>query len=579
MTNNTLLKSALWYAEHGYLVIPLLTRDKLPRIKGWPELATNDPNKIRSWWKQWPDANVGCLSGSRSGICVLDVDPRNGGDVSLDDLLQEHGQLPDTLHCLTGGGGDHYYFKIPQGTAIPTMASQIAPGIDILGDPHIVVLPPSIHPSGKTYEWEASSRPEILPIAELPRWLVAKVNTPENKGSTPIPDFIPNGTRDNTMASIAGKLRHMGMGEGDIFLTLLNVYNPKCDPPLTDKQIRKIAKSIGSKPTAGQMIEINQEESPDPKTWQDLRQLLGPIEWDWKGWLPKGLLTMIVSAPGDGKSMLALRICASYLMGIPWPDGSSFAGDPGCVLWCEAEGAQAINLDRAESWGLPIEKIYTPLDDPFSDFKLDDPNHFAALINKASRPEVKFIVVDSLRGAISGDENKSGETINNIKYLAETARDTGKPLLITHHLRKRNLFDNEEINLDRIRGSSAIIQLARVIWAIDNPDTDNKDVKRLKVIKNNLGPFPGPTGLAINNQGIEFMEAPEKPRQETIMDKSINLLQVLLKDGPVLYSKIEDEFNQAGISIVSARRAKDKLHIVSVRKQESWYWSLPVRED
>jgi putative DNA primase/helicase len=45
--------------------------------------ATTDRNRIRNWWAESPDANIGIAAGSESGIIVLDIDPRNGGYKSL----------------------------------------------------------------------------------------------------------------------------------------------------------------------------------------------------------------------------------------------------------------------------------------------------------------------------------------------------------------------------------------------------------------------------------------------------------------------------------------------------------------
>jgi putative DNA primase/helicase len=163
---------------------------------------------------------------------------------------------------------------------------------------------------------------------------------------------------------------------------------------------------------------------PPGATWADLDSLIGPIQWRWKNWLPQGMLTIIAGELGVGKSIMALRIAACFLRGDPWPDGTPYTGETGAVLWCEAEAAQAINLSRAKAWGLPLDRIYTPFEDPMVDILLDDPNHREAIATVARREEVLLIVVDSLRGATRGDENSS-ETIAITKWLAELARDTG----------------------------------------------------------------------------------------------------------------------------------------------------------
>jgi hypothetical protein len=67
--------------------------------------ATTDAQQIRLWWTRWPDANIGIATSAESGLVVLDVDPNRGSGDSLEDLLAEHGSLPETIKSLTGGGG------------------------------------------------------------------------------------------------------------------------------------------------------------------------------------------------------------------------------------------------------------------------------------------------------------------------------------------------------------------------------------------------------------------------------------------------------------------------------------------
>lgn len=322
------------------------------------------------------------------------------------------------------------------------------------------------------------------------------------------------------------------------------------------------------------------EEAPAQcvTTWADMARTLGPIEWAWQGWLPKGMLTILAGESGAGKSALALRLCACYLRGDPWPDGSKFTGEIGAVVWCEAEAAQALNLNRAKSWNLPIDKIYTPLSDPLADVRLDIPEHAASLAKIALLPEVKLIVVDSLRGIHRGDENSS-ETMHIIKWLAELARDSGKELILSHHLRKRSLFDGNEVELERLRGSSAIVQPARLVWALDTPNPQNKEVKRLKVIKSNLERWPPGIGVTISEAGVTFGEAPEPPKVETKLDQAVDLLLALLQKGPIASTQIEEEFKGAGISIPTMNRAKIKLGIISSRQTCGWQWALPSKGD
>ena len=309
-------------------------------------------------------------------------------------------------------------------------------------------------------------------------------------------------------------------------------------------------------------------------TWSDLDGILGPLEWDWENWLAKGFLHILVGQTGEGKSRLALRVAATYLTDLDFPDGASYEGARGSIGWAEAEAGQAMNRDRARAMGLPTDNILSPLSNPLDDFRLSVPEHQAKLAALAMRPDVKIIVVDSLSGADPTAE-KSTEDAKSINWLAALARDCQKPILLTHHLRKRGMLDTEgEVDLDRVRGISTILQYARVIWAIDTPDLTNKETKRLSVIKSNLAKKPKPIGFTINDT-IEFTDAPEKPRNETRVDQAADLLQALLEKTPKSAAEILDEFEQAGFSKSGLYRAKDALGIVSIRKEGRWLWSLP----
>lgn len=317
------------------------------------------------------------------------------------------------------------------------------------------------------------------------------------------------------------------------------------------------------------------EPATDGSTWLDTDAILQPIAWAWKPWLPNGMVTLLASEPGIGKSALMLRIAGCYLLGWPWPDGTAFDGTRGAVLWCEAEAAQAINLDRAKAWGLPLSKLLNPLA-PLYDIQLDNDEDKDSLWVMANRSDVRLIVIDSLRGVHGRDENSS-ETITIVKWLAEIARNADKPILISHHLRKRSIFDSDGPSLDRLRGSSAIVQPTRAVWVLDAPDKTRPEKKRIAMIKNNLARFPEPVGMVIDENGVSFSDAPEPPRVETVTDKATDLLLSLLSGGAVRSTELKSEFEEAGISWSAAERAKKRLAVSAVRKEGRWFWSLPPK--
>jgi putative DNA primase/helicase len=129
---------------------------KHPRISGGCKAASNDPEVVHHWWSTWPDANIGIATGREAGIFVLDVDEKSGGPASLAELEARHGPLPATLRSTTGGGGFHLYFRYPADGRIPNSTSRVGPGLDVRGDGGYVVAPPSLHKSGRRYQWEPS---------------------------------------------------------------------------------------------------------------------------------------------------------------------------------------------------------------------------------------------------------------------------------------------------------------------------------------------------------------------------------------------------------------------------------------
>ncbi len=163
------LQAAKEYAALGLPVFSLAYREKRPDSRsGWQERATTDPNMVDRAFSHDRPENLGIATG-RGIVFVLDVDQDKGGFESLKRLEDEHGPLPETTVVQTGGGGRHYYFRVPPGTSVGN-AVRVWPGLDIRGDGGLVVAPPSVHPdTGREYEW---LKHPTHGIAQPPAWLL-----------------------------------------------------------------------------------------------------------------------------------------------------------------------------------------------------------------------------------------------------------------------------------------------------------------------------------------------------------------------------------------------------------------------
>lgn len=145
--------------------------------------ASNNLGVVCGWWERVPDANIGVACG-QSGLLAVDIDPRSGGNETWEQLLEEHGQPPDTAEAETGGGGRHLVFRRPP--EVPAKDSKLGAGIDIKADGYIVVAP-SVHKSGREYTWLAEADPfDGAPFADPPSWLIEKL---QKKNGSPPPSM------------------------------------------------------------------------------------------------------------------------------------------------------------------------------------------------------------------------------------------------------------------------------------------------------------------------------------------------------------------------------------------------------
>lgn len=257
-------RAARWYAvERGWRVFPLhsirsqgsvcscgkracTAPGKHPRTPRGCLDATTDVAQITAWWEQWPDAGVGIATGG--GLIVIDVDPRHDGDDTMRELAGRLGPLPDTVEALTGGGGRHVYLTAPEG--VRNSASALGPGVDVRGEGGYVVAPPSVHASGRAYGWEASSRPEEVPVAAVPAgWLSAMTPRPRLRvvaGGKGEP--FPEGERNNSLYRRACSMRSAGFDRDAILAAITAENEARCVPPLDPAEVKGIAESAARHP-------------------------------------------------------------------------------------------------------------------------------------------------------------------------------------------------------------------------------------------------------------------------------------------------------------------------------------------
>jgi hypothetical protein len=187
-TGASLAVAALELAREGVEVFPC-GPDKAPRTRSGFHDASSDEDVVSGW--SWDDATIG--AAIPAGTVVLDVDPRNGGDATMRALKEAGHKLPRTRVVKTGGGGTHYYFRVPDDVEL---RAHLGEGVDVKrAGRGYVIVPPS--------DGYRLLRNE--PPADLPDWLLDSLRAPERTtldGAASAPKFMPweDGTAYGTAA-------------------------------------------------------------------------------------------------------------------------------------------------------------------------------------------------------------------------------------------------------------------------------------------------------------------------------------------------------------------------------------------
>ena len=138
-------QAAALLAAAGVPVLPCVPGAKNPLLKpdeenpeaqpGGFHAATIDARQVAAWWRRWPSANIGIPTGAVSGVVVVDVDRKPGGDgFAAFERSRRAGLVPGWLAAVrSASGGAHFYF--PSDPDRPQRSWQAAKAhVDFRGD-------------------------------------------------------------------------------------------------------------------------------------------------------------------------------------------------------------------------------------------------------------------------------------------------------------------------------------------------------------------------------------------------------------------------------------------------------------
>ena len=315
------LSAALGYAQRGWPVLPLHSVrtggacscgnpqcgnvGKHPRTSNGLKDATTDPDTIGRWWKQWPDANIGLVTGPASGFWMLGPDGPEGL-LDLDRLAEDLGGIPTTYRVRSGSAGEHWYFRWPSdGKPIPNRKNHRGLKIDVRGcgdGPGYVVAPPSKNRNGPYTVID--SRELVEAPARLLEWV--RGTSTRATPAMPRPGVIERARKylakcDPAISGQNGHGQTFAVARAlcwgfdlpaEVALDLMKeLYNPACVPPWSDADLEHKVKDASTKdfgkPRGYLNVDLHPERGSRPNSGDSGDAFSGNEIWQPPSALPE----------------------------------------------------------------------------------------------------------------------------------------------------------------------------------------------------------------------------------------------------------------------------------------------------
>lgn len=247
-----MLSAALDWAAGGWAVFPCHTpiiepgravrcscakKDQCDRIGKHPRTmkgkddATTDEAQIRKWWGMWPDANIAGVPAS-AGLVAFDLDSESA-IASARDL----GLFAEPTFEVRTGNGVHRYYSHP-----PLPSGAMIAGIVVRSSHGYVMLPPSLHQSGRRYEVADHSPPLPLPdrAAVVAMQATSREAAKERVQLAVSSSRIAPGDRHGALLALAGSLAASSVPPETALQLVLDANSARCDPPKSHDEVKRL---------------------------------------------------------------------------------------------------------------------------------------------------------------------------------------------------------------------------------------------------------------------------------------------------------------------------------------------------
>ncbi|MDO8600549.1 MAG: AAA family ATPase [bacterium] len=531
---NLKLEVALDYQSKGFSIIPV-GADKKPLIAwGAYQQRKASSKEIEEWFKNYPNMNIGIVTGKISGIVVVDIEKGGNSD----------GYLP-TVTAKSGGGGIHLYYKHP-GYEVPNGA-RVRALTDIRGDGGYVLAPPSISDKG-TYEWTTSLNDSAF--SQMPEWITkAKLSKENDKKWLSGKDGASEGSRNDTAASIAGKIISSTAPEllESIGWEQFKVWNTKNIPPLSETELRGVWESIKKYHADEREPEANWTPTNRPRLWtigEILTHDFGEEEWLVESLIPKQGLTALSGNPGDFKTWVTIHIALCISRSLPV--FGTFKTTQGSVLIIDEEDHLRLLKKRLGLLGAKeADNIYYLSQ---NGIKVDIESVRNMILEIVKEKNIKLVILDSLVRVHQQEENDAGGMAKVFSGLQKIIT-AGASILFTHHHRKQN-WQKANNPGQNMRGSSDILAAVDCHITIEkkNEEEDRLILRQTKLRQGELlPPFEiSITQGALGPSGFEYAGGHDEKKKKT--EEVAEAMKLLLAEGmknrPEILELLGDDYGR-----------------------------------
>lgn len=475
-----MLNFALKYLNLGLSVIPLKPCGKEPLIS-WAEFQKRraTEKEVREWYAKWPEANIGIVTGSLSGVIVIDLDGPEGISQAL-----KLG-LSSSVVAMTGNGR-HLWYSFPKdGKLIQNSASKIAPGIDIRGEGGFIVGPPSVHENGKRYRWlkpfglnGLSPFPqELIAFAENTNGKLISGNKAETWLEEALEDF-KNGHVSNTLISILGKFRAHNFSQNTVY-ELLNPHNTSGE--LSNEELREKIEEIW-----GRYEPSTKSVAPsESRTIAEFLEKEIPVKWICKPFFSVPSLNFIAGLPESLKSWLAIDLAIELARGGMWLN--KFQTQKCRVYYLDQERAVPETQRRFKALlaekGLDKKDLTNLFADCSSHRKMDLDVSFESFKNELRRIRPDVIIVDSFVTFHTKPENDRMEIQKVLDRLKLIREEFNCAMVFINHESKsayQDQVDHNEPSAGRMVGSIGVVAAAESILSVKKINSYSSNVYQTK---------------------------------------------------------------------------------------------------